>query len=341
MISLAYGRKTKLSLIYNNQDISAYLEPYLIGFSYTDNSGAKADDLQITLEDRASLWKGDWLPEKGATLQAAILVFDWDRQGTTQALPLGLFEIDEIECSGPPEVVNIKAVSVPVASSLRGEDKSRAWEETRLLVIAKDIADAAGLTLLYETDDNPSYDRIEQTEESDLSFLLKLCEDAGLSLKVTGEKIIIFDDIKYEQMEPVMTIVKGASAVLSYSVISSTRDVYSAAKVMYQSNQYLDPIVYTFEAPDKPKGKTLIINERVSSIAEAERLAKKRLRQKNKEEIRFSLSMVGNITLVCGVTVMLQGWGAFDGKYFVEQATHEGGSGYTTKLELYRVLEGY
>jgi len=334
VVSLSFGRKVQLSLLYNNQDISAYLAPYLISFSYTDNSSAKADDLQITLEDRKDLWKSGWLPEKGATLMGTIIVSDWHGKGK-QALPLGTFEIDEIECSGPPEVVTIKAVSIPVASSLRGEAKNRAWEQTKLSVIAKDIAGAAGVTLLYETDDDPSYDRIEQTEESDLAFLLKLCEDAGLSLKVTGTEIVIFDDSKYEQMEPVMTIVKGSSAILSYAISSSTRDVYSAARVIYQD------ISYTFEAPNKPEGNTLVINERVSSIAEAERLAKKRLRQKNKEEVKVSLTLLGNIALVAGVTVNLKGWGAFDGKYFIEQATHEGGNGYRTSLELYRVLEGY
>lgn len=334
------GRRTRLSLIYDNKDISAYLEPYLIDFSYTDHASARADDLQVTLEDRAGLWRGDWFPEKGAVLQAAIIVSD---DGRVKKLPAGTFEIDEIECSGPPETVKIKAVSVPVSSSLRGENKTRAWEQTRLSIIARDIAGGAGMELLYETDDNPEYDRIEQTEQSDLAFLLKLCENAGLSLKVTGKQIVIFDDSKYEQMEPVITIIRGKSLTLSYSAVSSTRDIYSSAKVTYQSSKYSDPIIYTFTPSNRPKtGKTLIINERVGSYAEAERLAKKRLRQRNKEEVRFSLTMVGDVTLVAGVTVMLQGWGKFDGKYFIDEAVHEGGgNGYTTKVELRRVLEGY
>ena len=39
---------------------------------------------------------------------------------------------------------------------------------------------------------------------------------------------------------------------------------------------------------------------------------------------------------------MLTGWGAWDGKYIVSQATHAiGSSGYTTQIKLRRVLEGY
>jgi hypothetical protein len=333
------ARRARLKLTYNKTDISEDLAPHLVNFSCTDHASGKADDLQITLEDKAGLWRADWVPEKGATVEAVIQAQNWEKTGLEE-LPLGTFEIDEIESSGPPETVKVKAVSVPVSSSLRGEDKNKAWEKTRLSVIAGDIAAGAGLELFYDTDDDPEYDRVEQTEQSDLAFLVKLCEDAGLSLKVTSQ-IVIFDDTKYEQLEPVITITRGVSPVISYSATSSTRDVYSAARVEYKGGSQKEEIRYTYSPPNRPAtGKTLVINERVTSIAEAERLARKRLRQKNKEEVRFSLTMMGNIALVAGVTVMIQGWGVFDGKYFIEEATHKG-PGYTTSLDLRRVLEGY
>lgn len=162
-----------------------------------------------------------------------------------------------------------------------------------------------------------------------------------MALKVTNKQIVIFDESKYEKIAPIMTIVRGKSAILSYSGISATREVYSAARVEYKGGSKKESIRYTYIPPNRPKtGKTLVINERVTSIAEAERLAKMRLRQKNKEEVKLSITMMGDIRLVAGVTVMVQGWGKFDGKYFVETAEHSG-PGYTTKVELRRVLEGY
>ncbi|GAV21615.1 phage late control D family protein [Carboxydothermus pertinax] len=335
---MAESRRAKLYLKYNKKDISADLAPYLLGFSYTDYASGKADDLQITLEDKAGIWNSSWMPEKGATLSASLIAQHWEKEGTMKKLPLGTFEVDEIECSGPPNVVTIKAVSVPVSSSLRGEDKTKAWEKTRLSVIAKDIAKNAGLKLLYDTNYNPTYDRIEQTAESDLSFLLRLCEDAGLALKITNKQIVIFDESKYEKMVPIITITRGKSPVISYYGVSATREVYSAARVEYEGRNK-KVIKYTYRPPNRPKtGKTLIINERVSSLAEAINLAKMRLRQQNKEEVKFSLTMLGDIRLVAGVTVMIKGWGKFDGKYFVETAEHSG-PGYTIRLELRRVLE--
>ena len=336
------ARQAKLIVTYDNIDITGDLAPYLLSAEYTDQSSAKADDLQITLEDRAGLWRGDWLPQKGATLQATIQTKNWQLDGQEETLPCGTFEIDEIECSGSPDVVTIKAASVPDSIGLRGVDRTKAWEKTQLTVIAREIAQNAGLELLFESDDIPEYDRTEQTEQSDLSFLMKLCEDAGLALKITGTQIVIFDEEKYEQADPVMTIVKGESWVKSYSITSSTRDVYTACAVKYHDAATNQTLEYVYTPLEKANtAKTLRINERIDSIAKAEKLAKSKLRQKNKEETKMSLSLIGCTKLVGGVTVMVEGWGKFDGKYFVTDAKHSISGGYSASINIRRCLSGY
>ena len=45
---------------------------------------------------------------------------------------------------------------------------------------------------------------------------------------------------------------------------------------------------------------------------------------------------------MAGVTVRLECWGGWDGKYIVTQAKHTvDGSGYTVDVNLRKVLEGY
>ena len=52
--------------------------------------------------------------------------------------------------------------------------------------------------------------------------------------------------------------------------------------------------------------------------------------------------MLGNPGLAAGVTGRLKGWGGWDGKYIVTQATHTvGAAGYITKIKLRRTLGGY
>ena len=201
-------------VLYNDKDISAGLLPYLKQLSYTDNMSGKADDLELTLEDREGLWEGDWMPDKGATLKASLTTSNWSSlfEGA-QSLDLGQFEVDTITCKGMPSEVTVKAVSIPDNNKLRGEEHSRSWEKAKLSTIANDVATGAGMTLKYTAPDDPQVDRAEQTDESDLAFLYKLCSDHGVAIKVYKDQLILFDEVDYEKAEPKITIVRPGTLV--------------------------------------------------------------------------------------------------------------------------------
>lgn len=347
------ARRISAIIKYNNKDISVDISKYLKSISYTDNLSGEADDLQITLEDRDGLWQSTWMPEKGALLDAMLQQKYWQTlSALPQSLRLGLFEIDEITSSGYPSEVQIKAVSVPDNNTLRGTERSRSWEKAKLQVIANDIASAAGMSLFWDTEENPVLDRAEQTEQSDLSFLYAICKDKGLALKISDKKIIVFDEAKYEAEKAKITIVKPGTVYkeesgmkylfvgTGYSLRTKIRDIYAACRVNYQQGSSKSNIEATYTVAGK-KGKTLQVNEQVESVAEALNLAKKRLREKNKDEVTGSLNMLGNFVLLSGVTVNLLGFGAFDGRYLITRASHDIGSGYTTNIDVRRCLNGY
>ncbi|WP_278828324.1 phage late control D family protein [Phascolarctobacterium faecium] len=347
------ARRILTIIKYNNKDISADISKYLKSISYTDNLSGEADDLQITLEDKSGLWQSTWMPEKGALLDAMLQQKYWQTlSALPQSLRLGLFEIDEITSSGYPSEVQIKAVSVPDNNTLRGTERSRSWEKAKLQVIANDIASAAGMSLFWDTEENPVLDRAEQTEQSDLSFLYAICKDKGLALKISDKKIIVFDEAKYEAEKAKITIVKPGTVYkkesgmkylfvgTGYSLRTKIRDIYAACRVSYQQGSSKSNIEATYTVTGK-KGKTLQVNEQVESVAEALNLAKKRLREKNKDEVTGSLNMLGNFVLLSGVTVNLLGFGAFDDKYLITRASHGIGSGYTTNIDVRRCLNGY
>lgn len=350
---MAQARRVSAIIKYDNKDISASLMPYIKSISYRDAMSGQADDLQITLEDRAGLWQSAWMPELGATLDVSLVTENWQDAGMLpQALRLGTFELDEITSTGYPSEAQLKAVSVPFNNTLRGEEHTRSWEKAELKTIANDIATAAELELFFDTDYNPTIERAEQTEQSDLSFLLALCGDYGLALKISSGQLIIFDEAMYEAAEAVITIVKPGTlytaignviylpAMLGYSFTRKLRDVYAACHVKYQQGQNKALIEATFTAPGKT-GKTLQVQEQVENTADAERLAKKRLREKNCDEVTGSLTLPGSFYLVAGVTVNMLGFGAYDGKYIITEAQHNIGSGYTTGISVRRCLDGY
>lgn len=357
------GRRAWLIVTYNGKDISESLAQYVLSFSYTDNLTGQVDDISITLEDRAELWEADWMPERGDTLDITICTYNWsDLYSEEQDLQLGKFEIDELEVSSAPNVVTIKAVAISIGddSTLRSTLRSHTWENISVQKAANDIAWQNGMKLQWYCDDNPNIDKLEQNDESDLDVLQKICDDAGFALKVTTDTIIIFDVEKFEKEDvyaeyyhpgtTILNIVENQSkpvqtdAILNYSFKAKIRDVYKKCHVKYAKDKDKSVIESTFVAPDKKEkeGATLEVHQQVSSQAEADRLAKKKLREKNCEEFTGSFSSDGNIGLCAGETIEMLGFGNFSGKYIITQTKHDiSSSGFTSSVEIRKCLDGY
>jgi phage protein D len=88
--------------------------------------------------------------------------------------------------------------------------------------------------------------------------------------------------------------------------------------------------------PDQNAGKG------AGLTAKGQRRAKSALREANKDKESANVEMaIGNPLIAAGQTFMLQGVGQFDGKWFIESATHTVGPMYDTKLNIRRCLEGY
>ncbi|WP_419783461.1 phage late control D family protein [Maridesulfovibrio sp.] len=337
-------RSAKLNLLYEGTDISASVAPYVTGFTFTDNSGGKADDLSVSLEDRDQLWKAGWYPDKGAKLSASIVCSNWFQSGGSDlVLPCGKFEIDEIEMSaGAGDTVTLKAVSALVKNSIRQEKKTRTWENVQLSTIAGDIAAEHGLTLQYQGND-PTSDRVDQREESDLKFLNRIMEDEGNTLKIVDERIVIYCGKEYDRNPVSHNFERGQSNLGTVSLRDKVADIYSSCRVKYHDPKDKQLKEYTFAPPEVPAtGEVLQVNGAVASIAEAERRAKARLRAKNKMERSGTINMMGDPRLMATMVVALSGFHRFSGKYFVDTATHAfvRDSGYTTNLAVRGVL-GY
>lgn len=427
------ARRIEIRLEFEGVDISPDINKYLLSMTYTDNEEDKADDFQLTLDDREGIWLGAWLntpaqpkttnnanddgwkvgdevtangkPQyssygngkpgktvenykgkvtklntinkvsyplhvdkrgwfgesqldktaekqdtmtqsagaKGAMIHALLIQKNWNSTGKDKVLDCGVFEIDSVDGSGPPAKVNMKGTSIPYTSTIRKQAKTRAWENISLLAIANEIATKNGMKCMFESKYNPYYKRKEQVQQSDIVFLQGLCKNAGISLKVTAKTIVLFDAATYEQKATIRDIKRGEADVLSYRFSTNFNDTaYSSCHVSYTDPKTGSTIEYTYKPRNADgSGQVLEINEKVNDREEARQLAMKRLREKNKREYTAEFSLVGDLNLVAGVTVKVIGYGAFDGKYIIESATHNLTGGYTVNIKLRRVLEEY
>jgi phage protein D len=337
------GRRITPDVIYNQKNISVEIEDFIDSISFTDNLSGQADDISISLGDRERRWiTKQWRPKQGASLNVALLMSPGWGEDKPTARNLGAFEIDELSINGPPTKISIKGTSIPASSSLRGEKKSKAWEKTNLKKIAGDIAKNNKLGLHFSADENPAYDRIDQESQSDIAFLNKLCSDAGVALKIAHKKIIILDEVKLESEAAVMGISRTDSKLKDYGGKDSLGTAYKACKVSYTDIKSKKTISYTFTPKNPPStARVLVLNEQVTSKDAAVALAKKSLRNANKEAASFSLRMAGFLLLCAGQCINLKDFGTFDGKYLITSVSGSVGAGSETSLELRKCLEGY
>ncbi len=344
------ARRTAVEIKFAGADITQDIKPYLLSVVYIDNEEDKADDLQIRIHDRDTVWLTSWLEDVIQAAAAAKLKISAtikpENWGNDAALPTGDFELDSVGPAGPPAEVMIKGTALPFSSPIRQTRKSKAWESYNLSGIANEIAGNAGMACMYEASNDPFYRRVEQVKTSDIEFLSRLCHNAGISLKITDNMLVLFDQKDYEGKSPVFTIRRGSGKYIQYRLCTGAADTqYGSCRVSYTdpgSGKCIEG-VYTASGEDAKSGQCLEITARVADAGEAKALAEKKLRLHNKFTRTASFTLPGNTALVAGVTVMLEGWGGWDGKYIIKQAKHtvDGSGGYTTQIVVRRALEGY
>lgn len=374
--------ETSLRLLFtaDDTDVTESLMPDLLSFSYSDKETNEADEISITLKDPTGKWASAWKPDGGESVRAFISKGTTNDKGINRnELYCGRFFVDSMRVSGSPRVFDLRAVSIPLNKPIRKKIKSGAWENTSLQAIASAIAVEADVAFMFDAEDDPRYDRVDQTRESDLKFLSRLCQDAGLSLKVTDEELVIFDQHFYESKAPIQTITLGQSDVLSWDFEIVQSETYKSVTVIWRDpkkkksgeaatynmdlekegsnesdepqydmnlekikkNSAVNEFTYTDHEADE-NGQEFVLKKRAKSIEEAERLAKAKLRLLNQRRVTGNLTVIGDLALTAGVVVTCKGFGSFDGNFYVEQATHSiSTSGYTTSISVRRVNNEY
>ena len=338
------ARNVRAIIYVNGKNITDDITSYVKAVTFSDALSDEADTAEIELHDVNHIWREAWFPQRGDTATIELVRVDWN--GTDiDTLPVGSFEIDEITNSysqGSGNTAKVKLNSIPNNSGLRSINESRSWEKVKLSKIAGDIAAEAGMTLFYDTKEDPEIARAEQSEKSNLAFLQKLCHDNGLALKASDGKLIIFDEEKYEESAPIVTLKYGVDAIKSFNATATISKIYKKCVVNYKHGKKSVEIGGEYEDKSKKSGMTLKINQKVETKAEAEKLAKKKLREKNKEEIKISMTLAGRFIYLSGNVIELSGHGFYDGRYIIEKTNHKvGSSGYEVSIDLRKCLTGY
>ena len=317
------------------KNITANISSYLESIRYTDKLEEEVDELEITLNNQTGIWAGAWFPKQGDQLKALF-------KNSFGSLFCGTFNIDTLEMSSAPSIFKIKALAVPFGSEMRRTKKNKAWEDVTLLDIASAICADGGIRLKYETKKNPYYKRQDQKRESNTEFLQRLCKESSLAMKMTATDLHVFSRDEKEKLPAIRTIrltvnpARTAGAIINYSFQTQLSDSAKKCKVSYYDPKTGEK--NEAEVEDKnadKKSQSIRLTKRAKSKAEAKRLAEAELKKRNQKKKSGTLRLIGDVTLFAGQNVELVGFGAFNGKYTIEESSHQlTNNGYTTQIRV-------
>ena len=324
-------RRATATIVYMGEDLTTSLEKKTDKFTYNDPESGSSDDCSLTICDPDEKWIGPYFPNLGDKITAIITVLDWRFPGDTRVLNCGDFVMDDPGFSGKPLKVSFKAVSKPADGAFSTQKRTQVWENVTIQNMAQEIASRSGLTLQY-TASEIKIDSVEQNDQEDSNFIKKMCEDYGLSLKTYCSRLVIFDRETYKNMPAVCTIYR--EDMISWDFKTSLAGTYTGGKMTYTDPDSEEEI----EAKVGTEQRLLSVNGKADSREDAEKKIKAEVNKANEEETTMSVTIPGNPDLVSSQCVEISGLKKADGKYYVKKVTHSVGGGYTTKLELSKVV---
>ncbi|MEI6856794.1 hypothetical protein [Psychrilyobacter sp.] len=336
------SRRSYIKVKYAGTDITGDISAYLKSFTYTDNLD-KGDTISLSL--LGDKWIKEWVILKGDKLEVEIGVINWKKEGDNRILKCGVFSIDDIAFSGVPDTIKISAISIDISKDIKGVKKDKIWHNISLKRIAQDIANDASMELFYDCKDISIYSQVEQVKESDLQLLSRICKENGASLKISLEKIIIFQEDEYENKEPLIHLDK--SDLINYELQCEDIDRYDGCEVTFYDPALGELLEGKFEAPESElygikTGKIMYenIDTSVTGTTKEEKesflvgKAKNMLRDKNKNETKIKVSDMGDPSYLAGNTVKVTGFGIYDDIYLITSVTHTIDPGYKCNFEI-------
>ncbi len=182
-------RTPLIRLTADNKPLNDKIMARLISLSVTDNKAKKADELAITLDDHDGALE---LPKRGVKLQCWLGYADRANANSTGMVDMGVFVVDSSEWSGTPDVINVKAKSADFKSTLKA-GRSQSYHDTTLGNIASEVATRHGLELkITPSLSSIRLPHIDQTDESDIHLLTRLCHRYGAVFAIKQGKLLIF-----------------------------------------------------------------------------------------------------------------------------------------------------
>lgn len=319
-----------IKLTADNEPLDTAIMARLMTVTVTDNKSGDADELSLELDDHDCKLA---LPKRGVKLQC------WLGYVDAGVHDMGIYTVDSVEWGGTPDTITIKAKSADMKGSLKSA-RSQSYHDKKLGEIAQQVATRHELELAM-TDYLMGIEvgHIDQTDESDLHLLTRLCWQFGAVVNVKHGKLLIFQPYENKtvsgQSLTLTTLNRTKGDQFRFSIEDRQGDVDNVQADYHDKAEAKKVTVDTDQGGQKPKKLKGTFKDKNTATAAAN-AEKKRIEG---EQGKFSINCAfGYPAITTESPIQLQGFKPeIDAlTWTVEKATHSysKSQGLTTSLEL-------
>lgn len=315
----------------NGVDLSSRVNPRIIDLTLTEKRGDEADTLDLTIHNH----DGQLAPPKVAAVLKLALGWESGDDVLPGMVDKGSFRVDEVERSGPPDIITIRARSADLTGDYRTR-RTKSWVDTTLGTIIQTIAGENGFSsrITGELAAIP-IKAIEQAGKSDMAFVRDL-----------GRR---YDAVATVKAGTLIFMPLGSSTTPSGKALATLRltkvDGWSWT-FRHEERTGADGVSAEYHDQDAGQRKTVTtggtkpkkLKKVYANKADAEKAAKSAADKAKRTAYSFTYDLAfGDPAITPNMPVQLQGWDSeIDGmKWLVgEVTTRFGAGGLVTAIKL-------
>nr|DAY13236.1 MAG TPA: tail protein [Bacteriophage sp.] len=198
----------------------------IISISLTDKRGFEADELTIELDDHDGTIA---IPKTGSKIT---LKLGYKETGLVEK---GEYLVSEFTASGSPDRLSITARAADLAEAL-AEQVEKSWHKQTLYQIIETIAKKHKYEYIISKDyQNQKIEHIDQTNESDASFMSRLAEQYDAIATVKNGKLLFIPagESQTASGQPILPTTITRANGDSHSFTYSSSNSYQAVRAYY------------------------------------------------------------------------------------------------------------
>lgn len=317
-------------LLVDGVDIGTKFQDRLNSLTITDNRGMESDALEVTLSDHDGLLN---LPPKDAVIQAWI---GWSNTGLVYK---GLYKVKEVEHSGAPDILTIRASSADLKSGLK-QKKERSFSNVTLEAVLQAIAFQHELDLsVHQSLAKHQIINLIQNE-SDANLLTRLADEHDAMASIKNGKLLFMPKGASQTISgqdlPTYLITRDKGDSHRYSNTDGGDEITAVRAFYYDAVQGKKlEVVYGDASNQNIKELRHIHQDKQSATL----MAKAKLADLKRTSLTFSYNLAyGNPDLIPEMTFLFDGLKEqIDEIYWLgTRITHsiDASNGFTTALEL-------